>query len=59
METLKTLKSGSRLDNKNGHLITTKSYQCRIIKRAPFNYVYIKIGSKIFKTDYANITLNN
>ena len=52
---MKTLKSASRIDNKNGYIITTKPYNCKIIKHAPFNYVYIKIGKNIFKTDLANI----
>ena len=59
MNLQKTLKSASRIDNKNGYIITTKSYNCEIIKRAPFNFVYIKIGNKIFKTDYANLTEKN
>lgn len=55
MTNLKTLKSGSRIDNQNGYLITTKSYEVKIIQELKFNYVTIKIGNKLFKTDFKNL----
>ena len=52
---MKTLKINSRLDNQNGYLITKKEYQVTILKQLRFNYVLIKIGEKMFKTDLMNI----
>lgn len=52
---MKTLKINSRLDNTNGYLITKKEYQVTILKQLKYNYVLIKIGEKMFKTDLMNI----
>jgi hypothetical protein len=50
-----TLKSGSRIDNANGHLYTSKNYNAMIISECRFNFVIIKIGTKTFKTDRSNL----
>ena len=55
MTNLKTLKPGSRIDNQNGYLITKKEYNVIILKELKYNYVLIKIGEKMFKTDLMNI----
>ena len=52
---MKTLKINSRLDNQNGYLITKKEYNVIIVKELKYNYVLIKIGEKMFKTDFMNI----
>lgn len=52
---MKTLKSNSRIDAKNGFIITKKEYQIEIIKNLRFNFALIKIGNKVFSTDCANI----
>ena len=52
---MKTLKINSRLDNQNGYLITKKEYNIIIVKELKYNYVLIKIGEKMFKTDFMNI----
>jgi len=52
---MKTLKTNSRIDNQNGYVITTKEYQILVVKNLPFNFALIKIGNKVFQTDYANI----
>ena len=52
---MKTLKINSRLDNQNGYLITKKEYNVIIVKELKYNYVLIKIGEKMFKTDFINI----
>jgi hypothetical protein len=49
------LKSNSRLDNSKGYLITKKDYVCTIIKPLKYGFYLIKIGNKLFKTDYSNI----
>jgi hypothetical protein len=55
MKNFKTLKVGSRIENNNGYLITTKCYQATIVQELKFNYVTIKIGDKLFKTDFNNL----
>ena len=55
MKNLKTLKVGSRIDNNNGYLITTKCYQVAIVQELKFNFVKIKIGNKLFITDFDNL----
>jgi hypothetical protein len=50
-----TLKTGSRIDNSTGHLITSKNYRAMIIRECRFNFVIIKIGTKTFKTDRSNL----
>ncbi len=50
-----TLKSGSRIDNSNGYLITSKNYIAIIVGECRFNFVIIKIGTKTFKTDRSNL----
>ena len=55
LNNMKTLKINSRLDNQNGYLITKKEYNVIIVKELKYNYVLIKIGEKMFKTDFMNI----
>ena len=50
----KILKSNSRLDNSKGFLITKKEYLCNVVKPLKYGFCLIKIGNKIFKTDYKN-----
>lgn len=50
-----TLKTGSRIDNASGYLITSKNYRAMIIGECRFNFVVIKIGTKTFKTDRSNL----
>jgi hypothetical protein len=57
MKSIHVIKTGSRIDNKFGYLITRKSYECRIITKCMYNFVIIKIGDKIFKTDMLNLKL--
>jgi len=49
------LKSNSRLENSKGYLTTKKDYVCTIIKPLKYGFYLIKIGNKLFKTDYSNI----
>lgn len=50
-----TLKAGSRIDNAKGYLITSKNYCVIIIGECGFNFVIIKIGTKVFRTDRLNL----
>ena len=50
-----TLKTGSRIDNATGYLITSKNYRAMIIHQCQFNFVIIKIGTKTFTTDRSNL----
>jgi hypothetical protein len=50
-----TLKTGSRIDNSTGYLITSKNYRAMIIRECRFNFVIIKIGTKTFQTDRSNL----
>lgn len=50
-----TLKTGSRIDNATGYLITSKNYRAIIVRECRFNFVIIKIGTKTFQTDRSNL----
>ncbi len=50
----KILKLNSRLDSSKGYLITKKEYSCNVVKPLKYGFYLIKIGNKIFKTDYKN-----